>query len=54
MAFMYKDHGLPLYGNAVMAPPAYLEANEEAIRGFLRALARGWQDTLADRQQPSR
>jgi len=48
VAFMYKDYGLPLYGNAVMAPPAYLEANEEAIRGFLRALARGWQDTLAD------
>jgi NitT/TauT family transport system substrate-binding protein len=39
---------LPLYGNAVMAAPAYLEANQEAVKGFLRALTRGWQDSLAD------
>lgn len=48
VAFMYKDYDLPLYGNAVMASPEYLASNEEAIKGFLRALARGWQDTLAD------
>lgn len=48
VSFMYKDHGLPLYGNTVMVSPAYLEANEEAIKGFLRALTRGWQDALAD------
>ncbi len=48
VTFMYQDFDLPLYGNAVMASPAYLEANQEAIKGFLRALARGWQDALAD------
>ena len=48
VSFMYKDFGLPLYGNAVMAAPAYLEANQEAVKGFLRALTRGWQDSLAD------
>lgn len=48
VALMYKDHGLPLYGNAVMASPAFLQANQEAIKGFLRALTRGWQEALAD------
>jgi len=48
VAFMYAERGLPLYGNAVMASPKFLQENEEAIKGFLRALARGWQETLAD------
>ncbi len=48
VAFMYKDAGLPLYGNAVMASPQFLAENEEAVKGFLRALARGWQEALAD------
>ena len=48
ITFMYTDYGLPLYGNAVMASPAYLAANAEAVKGFMRGLARGWQDSLAD------
>ncbi|MCS7061167.1 MAG: ABC transporter substrate-binding protein [Anaerolineae bacterium] len=48
VAFMYKDVGLPLYGNAVMASPKFLQENEAAVKGFLKALARGWQDALAD------
>ena len=48
VAFMFKDAGLPLYSNAVMASPKFLQENEAAIKGFLRALARGWQDALAD------
>ncbi len=48
MAFMYKDTGLPLYSNAVMASPKFLQENEAAVKGFLKALARGWQDALAD------
>lgn len=48
VAFMYKDVGLPLYGNAVMASPKFLAENEMAVKGFLKALARGWQDALAD------
>ncbi|MFO7538092.1 MAG: ABC transporter substrate-binding protein [Chloroflexota bacterium] len=48
VAFLYADHGLDLYGNAVIAPPSLLEENPEAIRGFLRALTRAWHDTLAD------
>jgi NitT/TauT family transport system substrate-binding protein len=47
-AFLYADHGLDLYGNAVIAPPSLLDQNPEAVRGFLRALTRAWHDTLAD------
>ncbi|MCS7088106.1 MAG: ABC transporter substrate-binding protein [Thermoflexales bacterium] len=48
VAFMYKDHGLPLYGNAVMASPKFLAENEAAVKGFLRALTRGWQEAIAN------
>jgi len=48
VAFMYAEQGLPLYGNAVMASPKFLAENEESVKGFLRALARGWQEALAD------
>jgi NitT/TauT family transport system substrate-binding protein len=48
VSFLYADHGLDLYGNAVIAPPSLLAENPEAIRGFLRALTRAWHDTLAD------
>jgi NitT/TauT family transport system substrate-binding protein len=47
-AFLYAEHGLDLYGNAVIVPPSLLEQNPEAIRGFLRALTRAWHDTVAD------
>jgi len=45
---MYSEQGLPLYSNAVMTSPKFLQENEEAVKGFLRALARGWQEALAD------
>lgn len=48
VTFLYSDYGVDLYGNAVIAPPALLEENPEAVRGFLRALTRGWQDTLSN------
>jgi NitT/TauT family transport system substrate-binding protein len=44
--FLYTDHGLDLYGNAVVVPPSLLEENPEAIRGFLRALTRAWHFTI--------
>jgi NitT/TauT family transport system substrate-binding protein len=44
----YSDYGLALYGNSIVASTRYLKDNPEAARAFLRALARGWKDTLAD------
>lgn len=48
VAFIYSDYGLPLYGNAVMAPPALLRANPDAAKGFVRAFIRGLLDTIND------
>jgi len=46
VAFMYNDQGLPLYGNAIMAPMTLLEKEPEAVRGFLRAFTRALKDTI--------
>jgi NitT/TauT family transport system substrate-binding protein len=41
VAFRYSDHGLQLYGNAVMARADWLRVNGETVRRFLVALTRG-------------
>jgi NitT/TauT family transport system substrate-binding protein len=46
--FMYKDYGLQLYANSVAASPAFLKANPEAVKGFLRATIKGLKDVAAD------
>jgi NitT/TauT family transport system substrate-binding protein len=46
--FMYKDYGLELYANSVAASPAFLKANPEAVKGFLRATVKGLKDVAAD------
>ncbi|MDR7481908.1 MAG: ABC transporter substrate-binding protein [Armatimonadota bacterium] len=51
VAFMYSEQGLPLYGNAIMAPPALLQSEPEAVRGFLRAFVRALKDTIANPQE---
>ncbi|WP_221930893.1 ABC transporter substrate-binding protein [Telmatospirillum sp. J64-1] len=46
--FHYADSGLSLYSNAVI-PSAKMKAEHpEALKGFLRAVARGWADVIAD------
>lgn len=47
-AFMYKDHGVDLYSNAVIASPALMQSNPKAVQGFVKATIRGLQDTIAD------
>jgi len=51
VAFMYSEQGLPLYGNAIIAPPALLQSEPEAVRGFLRAFIRGLKDTIVNPQE---
>jgi len=48
VAFLYSDFGLPLYGNAIMAPPGFLQRNPEAAKGFVRAFIRGLKDSITD------
>jgi len=45
---LFADHGLNLYGNAVMVNQAFAEENPEAVQGVLRALAKGFADAVAD------
>jgi NitT/TauT family transport system substrate-binding protein len=48
VVMLMSDHGLELYGNAVMASPKFLAERPEAVRGFLRALLRGLRDAIDD------
>jgi len=45
---LFADHGLNLYGNAVLVNETFAEENPEAVKGFLRALAKGFADAVAD------
>ncbi|KAA9005696.1 ABC transporter substrate-binding protein [Histidinibacterium aquaticum] len=45
---LMADHGVDLYGNAVIVNTEYASENPEVIEGFLRAVAKGWQDAIAD------
>jgi len=45
----YADHGVDLYGNAIMASPAFIKEQPKAVAGFLRALTRALREVVADR-----
>ncbi|HLS59470.1 MAG TPA: ABC transporter substrate-binding protein [Paracoccaceae bacterium] len=45
---LMADHGLDLYGNAIIANTDFARENPEKVTGFLRAIARGLQDTIND------
>ena len=48
VAFKYSDHGIDLYGNAVVVRVDWLKANEDTVRRFLAALTTGFKATLRD------
>ena len=45
---LMADHGLDLYGNAIIANTDFAEANPEIVRGFLAAVVEGTRDAIAD------
>ena len=45
---LMADHGVQLYGNAVIVNTDFAKANPDKVTGFLRAVARGWKDAAAD------
>lgn len=45
---LMADHGVDLYGNAIIANTDFAEANPEALTAFLSAVARGWQAAIDD------
>lgn len=45
---LMADHGLELYSNAILVNTEWAAENGELVEGFLRAVAAGWQDVIAD------
>ncbi len=46
--FLYKDHGVQFYGNAILASTRFLSEQPAAVAGFLRAYNRGVKETIAN------
>jgi NitT/TauT family transport system substrate-binding protein len=49
-SFMYKDHGLDMYGNGVAVSPTFLKQHPDAVKGFVRATIKGVKDMIQDPQ----
>ncbi|MEM9395507.1 MAG: ABC transporter substrate-binding protein [Pseudomonadota bacterium] len=45
---LMADHGLALYGNAILVNTDWAAENSETVEAFLRAVAAGWKDVIAD------
>lgn len=45
---LMSTNGLDLYGNVVMVNPAFAAENPDAVKGFVKATIRGFQDAVAD------
>lgn len=45
---LMADHGLELYGNALIVNTNYADENPRVIRGFVAAVGKGWADAIAD------
>lgn len=45
---LMADHGVALYGNAIIVNTDFASANPEVVTGFLTAVAEGWKAAIAD------
>ncbi|MEM1385994.1 MAG: ABC transporter substrate-binding protein [Pseudomonadota bacterium] len=45
---LMADHGLALYGNAIIVNTDFAAENPELVTGFLGAVAAGWKDAIAE------
>ena len=45
---LMADHGLSLYGNAIIVNTDFASKNKSTIESFLRGTAAGWKDAIAD------
>ncbi|MCF7697822.1 ABC transporter substrate-binding protein [Loktanella sp. M215] len=48
VTLLMADYGVDLYGNAVIVNTDFAKANPDIIKGFLKAIAMGWSDAIAD------
>jgi NitT/TauT family transport system substrate-binding protein len=47
VALRYPDHGVELYGNAIIASPKLIAEKPKAVEGFLRAFNKALKETIA-------
>jgi NitT/TauT family transport system substrate-binding protein len=45
---LMADYGVDLYGNAILVNTDWAAQNEETLKAFLAAVAKGWVDTVAN------
>jgi len=45
---LMAENGLDLYGNSILVNTDFAAANPDAVKGFLKALAKGFADAVAD------
>ena len=45
---LMADHGLQLYGNAIIANTEWASEHPEELQAFLEAVSKGWTDAIAD------
>jgi NitT/TauT family transport system substrate-binding protein len=45
---LMADHGVALYGNAIIVNTDFAAANPALVSGFLKAVALGWKDAIAN------
>ena len=48
VVLLMSDYGVDLYGNTIMVSEKFAKEKPEAVKGFLRALMKGVQDTVRD------
>ena len=46
VVMLMRDFGLDLYGNALMANPKFAAEKPDAVKGFIRATIKGFQETI--------
>ena len=44
----YATHGVQLYGNVIIASPKLIAEKPKAVRAFLKALAKGAKEAMAE------
>ncbi|MCI5074272.1 ABC transporter substrate-binding protein [Oricola sp.] len=45
---LMTDYGVALYGNAILVNTDYAKEKPELVKGFVKAVAMGWKDAVAD------
>ena len=48
---MLMDHGIVLYGNAIMVNPDFARANPKVVAGFVRATVKGFIETAKNPEE---